>query len=403
MIREILNDGFRYIASRIAVALIMVVSIPIIIKLIGIETYGAYSQTLALATAISAFFYAWIYQSYLRYGTNGMSLETAMTLFAISTVLMLVMAIFSVLLASQSIAKAGMILFVASSIGFYQVFRVHLQAHRFISEFSLAEILRTIAIALIPICIFWSTNNLSDFEMLVVFALSNCLYALSIFCFISLKPNYSMKHPISVRLILRYGGPLAIWLCLAGGMNFLDRSLVIDIHGDASGGQFAAYVDLYNRIGATIIIPLSTAVIPAVLSKGGSSRAFSSNWYFLSLSGLCIIVSCISLTIIWILLNKLEINFFLIGDYTTTFCLLLGLSFWQISVLLNKHLELDGNTIQIIIIMISCLLIHYSVIFFWDRDSGVSIFSYAYAISGISYALMSFAAAKTSIYKRTTK
>lgn len=391
MIRLIFLDGSRYIVSRLFVSVIMFVSIPIIIGLIGIDTYGEYSRIVALATAIASFSFAWVYQTYLRYGNNDMSFQKALYLYLISSTLLSIALIVYCYINIDSIKTELLVLICALSIGIYQIFRVHLQTKRLIRLFSIFEFFRAIILAGGPIAAALAVGSLGFEGMIVIVAIANTVYAAGLYFIYGRNWTTTNSIQITTKKVCLYGMPIAIWLGLASTMNYIDRSLVITYHGADSGGLFAAYSDIYNRIGALVIIPVSTAILPIVFSIKNSDQAFSRSSYYLMLISLCTVSSALAMVAIQILSTVYDSKINLPFQSIDTFILLTGFSLWQASILMHKILEVSGNTRMMVVFITIALLVHYLAMYSMGIDKRLSAISYAYFASGLTYAFLCWA------------
>lgn len=393
MVNIILEDGLKYLGSRLALSLIAFAGIPVIIGIFGIETYGEYSLVIALITMLQVAFFGALNQGYLRHKD-----VIRNTSFLVSITLKWV--IYSLplgvlLLTITTYYKLGAIgqfvsVYLAfSTFAIYSSFRLTHQSDRRIYENFIAEAVRIVSFLLLAVMSFYFFGTESLQGILLCFILGNILYAV-----ISIglrRVHYDLSSEIGIYYLLRYGYPIAIWATLAAFMTYMDRYLVGLLFDKSILGLYSAYSDVVVRFGALFMIPLSTAILPAFLVDENVGAIVKSKLYFIVIWLACLIVSLLFVYLLdftTIALfgekGKLFENRF---DYLALF---FGLFLWQSSILTHKYLEINKKSHVIAINIVLCLMIHYAAIYFLVDGYGVAAFSYASVMSSITYMLLSY-------------
>jgi O-antigen/teichoic acid export membrane protein len=321
----------------------------------GVEVYGRYSMIYNLLCIIAMFCYAWLGQSFIRLYIYKSEIMLAVCLHLLKKSLF-VGAIVFILLCKifLNITYFETFCFVPCFFifGYYCFFLLVNQAKQNPLLMMVCEFFRTATNLLALILVGKMTGT----------TLSN--YTLALALFISyLGPTFLMyyKHALKSRTltftnsefvsakknITQYGIPIAIFLSASLALSVNDRYLIRYFINATEAGAYSAIYDTINKAITALFSPLLMTFYPVIAAKynnGEKAYAFKKLKQIIIIECLIIIIGFIcffflSNSILKLLFSKLN------NKYTLTSTLIfLGVSVWQICMLIHKPLELLKST-----------------------------------------------------------
>lgn len=394
----LLRDSLLYSASRILSGIVGFFSIPIFISYFGVITYGKYSLFLALANAISSLFLGWIWQSYTRYSRQGYSQRQFFILNGISTIAASIgfTLLGTIWTSSISGVRIELVFLVFIAFVMYSSTRVYLQAARALKSYTSLELIRSLGIAITPLAIAWYSGQQGIEVLLASFFLVGLTAPLFLWRNLQNNESTSKNDGLGLLKLAQYGIPLSIWLFIASMQMYLDRYLFSRYFGEIAAGTFAGIADITIKIGAIIVIPVASSIIPLFATHSGISSLVSDRRYFLAIYVLCILYATIATLTIpyWTIYLPLNIENLFINKFSYFF-FFLGGAIWQCSILFHKHLEICGRTSLLLRNILISTIFHYLLFLFLLNWYGEDAMAIAYFISSIIYSFMCWADVRT--------
>lgn len=404
MYRSVVKDSSLYFLSRLVVGGIGFVFVPFAIDVFGIEAYGRYSLIVNSGISISSAIFGWIYQSHIRFASEGERNAIAWLVTLFNAALLSGVALLTWAFGQSEAVYFSVI--IGASLGLYNLSRADLQAHRLILKFSIAEILRAVLISIFPVLLAQYLGEGSVGVMAAWFALGNLFYFALAGFYSSPSPKLSWPEFSNIKSdifrFISYGAPVALWLTFSSLMMSLDRYLMLNIAGAQVAGNYAAQYDLILKVGASVVIPISTAIIP-IFSRAGNGPTFLATWRYFSIVSAFSVLSAGFLFLCLVnFADKLNVNAGIPFDGKwELFFFVFGCILWQSSMFAHKYLEVVKRTNVMLCFLLFSLAFHYVILCTGKYFFGVLSFAVAPFASGFLYFLLCVSYARNSLVKNS--
>jgi O-antigen/teichoic acid export membrane protein len=393
----ILRDGFKYLSSRLLLSIIGFFAIPLIVRVYGVEVYGSYALIISFITMIQVATFGSLNQGYIRFRNE---VKNRLFLFSVSFKWLIYLQLLLIPVLTLSYFFLGdMVIF--SLVNYFALLtfclfaavRVTYQSERKIYTNAAMEFIRLIVIIGIPVAYAYFFGSGDINTLIICFSLGNIVFFLSILRWKDFNIDGSTN--IKINRLLRYGFPVCIWATLAAFMAFMDRYLISASSGELVLGGYATLTDVAIKLGAVIIMPVASAIMPVFLVDQDVKHLVGSNKYFLIILLVCLFISgSLSASIeIWSSI-LFDTKITLYSSRIDYFLLFTGLLVWQSGILAHKFLEINKKTNMLALNILISLIFHYLLVLIFLNDFGVAIFAYATFISGLLYFLLSYIGAK---------
>jgi len=281
---ELLHDSFAYLASKIIPGFFALVSVPVFVRVLGIEEYGRLSLLLPVLMAPAAAGAGWLQQGILRFHPPARAQDpgapgfyqavrggTAWAVLGLALLLVPVLRILHYPAVFWLIAE----LYCALQL-IYSVRLSGLQARLLPRQVAVSEMLRAGAGFMLPLALILLTGKKSLALMLAGLA---CGYALPLA--IGHDPRrviagYGRRRGQGLLLLQagakkilaqlwRFGWAVGAWLMLCQALPLIGRSMIERYAGYAQAGVYASLYELAVRAFSFFAFPVTLAAHPRIM------------------------------------------------------------------------------------------------------------------------------------------
>ncbi|WP_338407597.1 oligosaccharide flippase family protein [uncultured Flavobacterium sp.] len=403
-----LNNFSIYFLGLISSGIISFITIPLIVKYYGIESYGRFSLVQNVILILISFGGGWLNQCVLRF--NDYSTNFKFTIFQLYFIVLfpLNFICFSIL----SLMENGVLIpilgtitmflgsFVALSIVFYQSkFNARKTFY-----FDFIRILIFVSMVLFFNYVFYQTSSLlkliSSFFISYLISFFFLLridfkfFKISVNLFIKrFNKNYFKAFFKQNNYLLHYGWPLAFWFTISSILNVSDRYIIDYYLTDKELGTYSAIYDLLYKGVSLLYAPILVAGFPIISQKynsGNKKEAMQFLKKLILLEALIFII--IAFTAFFLKGFFLEkIVGIIITDQSLELIMpiIFGAFIWQLAVLVHKPLELELRTKTMLLFSIIALLVNLLLNIIFIPKYGIVFASYTTFVSALVYLLLS--------------
>ncbi len=399
-----LNNLFFYYLGLIFNGFVSFVTIPLVIKYYGIESYGAFSLLQNVIFLLMSFGGGWLTHCVVRF--NDFSTNFKYTIYQLFLVVILptcFLNLFIFLMMDIEVLLALIcttIIFLGSLTGVSIAF---LQSKLNAQKASIFDFLRTFFFLImiltgsffmihingikILMCSLFLSFGLS---FLVIFSGDFRFYKRSLMYFLrNVNGNALMPFCKEYIYLFNYGWPLSLWFVVSSVLNVSDRYIISFYLTDVDVGIYSAVYDLLNKSIALIFTPILIAGMPFLLRhyKASESKELVnlfkniliveiSVFIFLFLS-LYLHRGFIIEKVLGIVLNSETIDLVL--------PLISGSFVWQLAMLAQKPLEFQTKTKTMLVLVLISLCFSVTLNFLFIPIYGLVFAAYSTLISSLVY------------------
>tara|TARA_B100001142_G_scaffold279723_1_gene290523 strand:- start:473 stop:1729 length:1257 start_codon:yes stop_codon:yes gene_type:complete len=395
---QLFRDTLYYSISKIIPGLAGLISVVLFFRLIGPEEYGKYSIIFLFTNLIAAFSFGWLNQSILRYRSkysSSMKILNPISLgFIIGTIPVIIFVIITSALEFPAIFSNKYIIFLALSIGFFNIVKSIFQSDELPNKVILITSYQSILMIICSITILKLFESTAESLILGV-SFGYLIPILPYSNFFSIKV-FTKKNIKRINPFFNYGAPLSIWLGISLSLNFLDRYFIEYYYGSSIMGSYAGLSEFIIRIFSIFIFPLTLAVHPILMNKWNRNKNIHE--FFIKLFK----ASMIQIIIFLIMLIPLLVfndNFFylitiMIPELDASMKeimipIFIGGFLWQLALVLHKPLEIEERTLIMVVCIMFSLVINLIVNIFFLPKFGIIATAYTMILSASIYILSS--------------
>lgn len=388
--------------------MISFITIPLIVKYYGIESYGRFSLVQNVILVLISFGGGWLNQCVLRF--NDYSTHFKFTIFQLYFVVFFPLGLFC--FGILSLMKNGILIstlgtitmFLGSSVALSIVFYQSKFNARKSFYFDFVRILIYVLMVVFFNFVFYQTSSL--LRLILSFFIS---YLISFF--LLLRIDYKF-FKISVDLfikrfnidyfkslikqnnyLLHYGWPLAFWFTISSILNVSDRYIIDYYLTDKELGTYSAIYDLLYKGVSLLYAPILVAGYPIMSQKynsGNKKEAFQFLKKLILFEVLIFIVIVVTAfflrgffleKIVGIIITDQELELIL--------PIIFGAFIWQLAVLVHKPLEFELRTKTMLLFSIIALLVNVVLNIVFIPKYGIVFASYTTFVSALVYLLLS--------------
>jgi O-antigen/teichoic acid export membrane protein len=405
----LLWDSLSYFGSKVVPGLMGLVSVPVFIRLIGLDQYGQFAVLVPLLMAVAGAASGWLAQGVLRFHpvateapARQTSFDQAVTRGTIASVLVTSGALVAVLaglsypLITSLIATAF-----CSSLLIYTVVLANFQAQLRAASVLRREIIRSIGGLVVPVVTVAITGRKQFAPVVLGQAIAYTVAFLPGFRFRSPaneiaadvfgkpRPDSSAASEM-VRQLWRFGWAVGMWLLLSQMLPVIDRWVIQRFVSYTSAGVYASLHEIAVRSFSFLVFPLTQAAHPRIM-RSWNEGAFATSYRVIRysiLSQFAIFVAvfgAVSVSAHWI--TRLILGF---DDPTATRILpvlVLGGFLWQLALLFHKPLEIAQRTGAMLAAMAAVVVLNVIACFLFIPRFGYQTAGYILAFSACFYIL----------------
>jgi len=393
----LVRDSLSYLVSKVVPGFFGLVSVPVFVRLIGIEEYGRLSVILPVLLALVGFGSGWLQQSILRFHPSsedssgpGSPFHRAVLLGTTYAVLVLALALAPILLAMRYRWSMWIIAEVYCFVQLvYLVCLTGLQARLQPRSVVMNEALRSAAGFLLPVCLVMVAGGRSFFLLLLGLALAYALplavgagglrSSLEITSAVA-KPDQGESSRV-LKELWRFGWAVGVWLMLCQTLPIVGRSAIQRYGGYAQAGVYASLYELAVRSFSLFAAPVTQAAHPRIMrlwNLGDYATARQTIGHAIRMQ----VLMFIPVEVVGILfaspLTRLALGADNRAPSSLLPLLMLGGFLWQIALLVHKPLEIVQRTGTMLCGMVAVLLIecagNYTLIPRFGMTAAVYVF-----------------------------
>ena len=402
-----LNNFSIYFLGLIFSGLISFVTIPLIVKYYGIESYGAFSLVQNVILVLISFGGGWLNQCVLRF--NDYSTNFKFTIFQLYFVVFLPLSLlcFGIL----TLMEAGILIsilgtstmflgsLVALSIIFYQSkFNARISFYfDFIRIFIFVLMLLTFNFVLyhIPslqrLMLSFFISYLISFFFLLRIDFKFLKISVGLFIKKFNKDYFIILYKQNSHLF-NYGWPLALWFTVSSLMNVSDRYIIDYYLTDKDLGAYSAIYDLLYKGVSLLYAPILVAGFPIMTQKynsGNKKEAFQFLKKLILFEVLIFIVIVVTAFFLrGFFLEK--IVGIIITDQMLELILpiIFGAFIWQLAMLVHKPLEFELKTKTMLLFIIMALTANVVLNIVFIPAYGILFAAYSTFLSALLYLIL---------------
>ncbi len=401
----LVKDSLGYFASKIVPGFFGLISVPVFVRLIGVEEYGRLAVILPVLMALASFGSGWLQQAILRFhpAPEGSSQSHSDFRYAVSagafySCLLLALVLLPIL---HFLRCAGPVWLIAEVYCLFQLlytvrlsrWQAQLQPHSVLKN----EALRSAATFFLPVLLVFVTGRRSFPVLLLGLALG---YGLPLlfngrsqrpgdglrFVFAGSNPEGSSQE--IVRRLWSFGWAVGAWLMLCQLLPVAGRSAIQRYSGYAQAGIYASLYELAVRCFSLFASPVMQAAHPRIMlywNRGEYDAARSTIRRSIQIQTLMFVPIAAAGVVFARPLTRLILGAHTPAPAFLLPLLMLGGFLWQIALLAHKPLEILQRTNLMLGGMLLVLLIEVAGNFLLVPRYGLASAVYVFVAGATAY------------------
>lgn len=376
----LLWESCTYFGGKVVPGLMGLLSVPVFIRLIGLDQYGRFAVFVPILMAIAGASSGWLAQGVLRFHpvstdppARRSAFDRAVTSCTAASALLTAMATATVLAGlGYSILTSLAALAFCVSLLTYTVSLSKLQAQLQPVSILRREIVRSIGGFLFPLILIAITGR-RQFELLL---LGQAIGYTCAFWLGHRSTAHATESPASSanefspaslstrgvsRQLWHFGWAVGLWLLLSQVLPVIDRSAIQRFAGYTNAGVYASLYEIAVRSFSFLAFPLTQAAHPRIMRAWNEGR-FAASYRIIRYSVLFQLTIFVAVFGGAFVLAPRIIRLILgFNDPTAAHLLpvlLLGGFLWQLALLLHKPLEISQRTVVMLAAMAAALVLH---------------------------------------------
>ena len=372
----LMKDSFGYLLSKIVPGVFGLISVPVFVRLIGVEEYGRFAVVFPVLMAIAGFGAGWLQQGILRFHPATKNFDqqliifksailkgTSYSAFGVTVALIPILA----LLHLSAIAWVVALLLCVIQLPYY-ISLTSLQARLEPTLVLRNEAVRSAAGFLLPVILLFLTGRKSYELLLLGLGLGYAAPLLLVrrFSQQSTSGDTGPSHvPASAVLaqLWHFGWAMGAWLMLSQALPVVGRSTVQHYAGYAQAGIYASLYELAVRCFSLFASPVMQAAHPRIMrhwNKGDYAAARLIIRRSIQMQALMFLPVEIVGIAFARPLTQLILGPRVVAPRSLLPLLMLGGFLWQIAVLAHKPLEIMQRTKVMLCGMIAIVALEFA-------------------------------------------
>lgn len=402
-----LNTFWIYFVGVIISGVISFITIPLIVKYYGVESYGDFSLVQNLVLVLISFGGGWLNQCVLRFNNYSTTFKFTIFQFYFLTFLPLSLVCFVILL----LMKVGLLNSIIGTISMSLGSMVSLSIVFYQSKFNARktfyfDFVRILIFALMVIFLNFAFYHLPSLLRLIVsFFIS---YLVSFFFLLRLDFHFFKR---SINLVLKkinkdfliaffkrhkhlfeYGWPLALWFTISSLLNISDRYIIDYYLSNTDLGTYSAIYDLLYKGFSLFYAPILLAGFPIMTKKYNAGDKKGTIQFLKKLIVLEFLIFLVIILVAYFLRG-----FFIeriVGitvskqSVELVMPIVIGAFIWQLAMLVHKPLEFEFKTKVMLVFCIVALVVNIVLNFMFIPKYGIVFASYSTVLSALVYLLL---------------
>jgi O-antigen/teichoic acid export membrane protein len=398
----LVRDSLSYFGSKVMPGFMGLISVPVFIRLIGLDQYGRLAVAVPLLMAIAGATSGWLAQGVLRFHPvtadppgRVLSFERAVKRCTFASLLITLSGLAAVSAGLRySIFSLLISLAFCGSLLVYTVMLSKLQAQLQPVSVLHREAIRSIGGFVFPLLIIAITGR-RQFELILLgqaIAYTVALLPSSGWREQNATTNFQQTHADStaeiVRELWRFGWAVGMWLLLSQVLPLIDRWTIQRFAGYASAGIYSSLYEIAIRSFSFLVFPLTQSAHPRIMrawNEGHRAESYQMIRHSVLLQSAIFLVVIGGVSVTAPQITRLILGF---DDPTAARLLpllVIGGFLWQIALLLHKPLEISQRTIAMLIAMAAVVVLNVCACFLFIPRYGNLAAGYIVIFSACSY------------------
>jgi O-antigen/teichoic acid export membrane protein len=400
------RDSLSYFGSKVVPGFIGLASVPIFIRLIGMEQYGRFAVIIPFLMAVAGAGSGWIAQGILRFHPSTTDehrrkyvFDRAVKRGTVASVLASSIALAMVLAGLRySLGTVLISLSYCSSLLTYTVLLAKFQAKLNPSSVLRREVIRSIGCLVIPVVIVLLIGR-KHFELIILG--QAIAYTIALLPGLKLRGIVSeeIPHPYddppdasfsadTIRELWHFGWAVGLWLLLSQALPVVDRWTIQRFTSFNSAGIYASLYEIAIRSFSFLAFPLTQAAHPRIMRAWNEGK-FAESYRIIRYS-ILFQLAIFGAVFGGVSLFAHRITKFILGfdDPAATRMLpvlLVGGFLWQLALLLHKPLEIAQRTGAMLSAMALVVALNVIACFVFIPRLGYESASYILVFSACLY------------------
>ena len=410
----LLGDSLSYFASKIVPGFMGLITVPVLIRLIGLDQYGHFAVIAPVMMAVSAVSSGWLAQGLLRFHPSDgdgcdreAAFDHALTVGTVATALVTILVLSAVLagLHYAFLATFSSVAF-CLSLAVYTIVLARFQARLLPATVLRREIIRSVGGFLIPIALILITGR-KQFEYVllgqaIAYSIASLGHRFAASASTQLgsvagvrspeRPSERAPNSFStgsvLRQLWRFGWAVGLWLLLCQGLPVIDRWTIQKFDGYSSAGIYASLYEVAVRSLSFLVYPLTQAAHPRIM-RAWNEGQFTESRRIIRQSILAqFVIFAAVLGAVFLAAPRITRMIVGFDDPAATRMLpilLIGGFLWQFALLLHKPLEIAQRTGAMLAAMAATMVINIVACFELIPRFGYQAASYILGLSACAY------------------
>ncbi|HEY1678535.1 MAG TPA: lipopolysaccharide biosynthesis protein [Candidatus Sulfotelmatobacter sp.] len=414
-----LRDSLSYFGSKIVPGLMGLISVPIFIRLIGLDEYGRLAVIIPLLMAVAGAGSGWLAQGILRFHPlesdspdAHLAFKRAVIRGAMLSVIVTCFALCAILAGLRySIATCLVATAFCLSLLSYTVLLSKLQAQLQPKSLLQREVVRSIGALVIPVAIVLIAGSKQFEFVLLGQAIAYTIAMLPGLRFlpqITLEdtrpaPAHAFQSEKIIRRLWTFGWAVGLWLLLSQLLPVIDRWAIQRFAGFASAGVYASLYEISIRSFSFMVFPLTQAAHPRIMRAWNEGR-FTESYMIIRHS----ITSQFAIFVVALVggaafarpLTRIILG---IDDPVAVRMvpvLVVGGFLWQLALLLHKPLEIAQRTTSMLAGLAGVVVFNIISCLFFIPRFGYSAASYILMFSAGLYIVFTLCVTRFAAFRR---
>jgi O-antigen/teichoic acid export membrane protein len=415
-------DSLSYFGSKVVPGFMGLISVPIFIRLIGLDQYGRFAVAVPILMAVGGASSGWLAQGILRFHpvvgdarereiTFGQAVKmgTLATELVTCVVLALVLAGLHTPLVTSLISLAFCFSFVM-----YTVTLARFQARLQPAIVLRREIIRSVASFVIPVALVLISGR-KQFEFILLGqAIAYAIAFLPSSRWLG-HPNESGPAAVrnsgkdtsstaeTIRQLWRFGWAVGLWLLLSQGLPVIDRWTIQRFASYSSAGVYASLYEVAIRSFSFLVFPLTQAAHPRIMrawNEGEFAASYRIIRYSVQTQLIIFTVALAGVVLAAHRITRLILGFDDPAAARMLPVLFVGGFLWQLALLVHKPLEIEQRTGAMLSAMAAVVALNVAACFQFIPRFGYPAAGYILALSACSYIAFTLCLTRFGAFRR---
>jgi O-antigen/teichoic acid export membrane protein len=425
-------DLLSYFGSKVVPGFMGLISVPVFIRLIGLDQYGRFAVAVAILMAVGGASSGWLAQGILRFHpvrgdsqgrevifNRAVNAGTLGTVLITSAVLVLILAGLHTPLLTSLAALAFCFSFVVYTVTLAK-FQARLQPVVVLRR----EIIRSVGSFVFPVALVLMTGR-RQFELVLLG--QAIAYAIAFLPSSRWLGHPRLGYPVldhpkeqaaavlrqlgagtsstreTVRQLWRFGWAVGLWLLLSQGLPVIDRWTIQKFAGYSSAGIYASLYEVAIRSFSFLVFPLTQAAHPRIMHAWNEGE-FAASYRIIRYSVQTqLIIFMVALTGVVLAAHRVTRLILGFDDPVATRILpilFVGGFLWQLALLVHKPLEIEQRTGAMLAAMSIVVALNIAACFQFIPRYGYPAAAYILALSACCYIAFTLCLTRFGAFRR---